>query len=207
MPAKQMAFLIDIERCIFCRSCVIACKLENHVGAEWQRNEVVLLGPDQTKDPAMIPVYMNCQHCEKPACIAACPVEGKAIEKRASDGRVLIKPEKCDGDRFCEYACPYGAIRIAPVKNALGFMVVDKCTFCVHKAGRKPDEPGGNKPACMTKCPSGALDFGTREELLARVKKEGRDMLDLNSHGTGPSNIFLKPIAKRVAWKKRNSPS
>ncbi|MBI4829368.1 MAG: 4Fe-4S dicluster domain-containing protein, partial [Nitrospinae bacterium] len=172
MADNQLAFLVDTERCIFCRSCVIACKLENHVPPQWQRNEVVLIGPDQTKDPAMFPVYMNCQHCEMPACIAACPVEGKAIEKRESDGRVLIKPDKCDGDRFCEYACPYGAIRITNVKNQYGFYVVDKCTFCVHKADGPADAPGGNKPACRTKCPTGALDFGPREELLARVEKE-----------------------------------
>lgn len=204
MADNQLAFLVDTERCIFCRSCVIACKLENHVPPQWQRNEVVLIGPDQTKDPAMFPVYMNCQHCEMPACIAACPVEGKAIEKRESDGRVLIKPEKCDGDRFCEYACPYGAIRITNVKNQYGFYVVDKCTFCVHKADRSADAPGGNKPACMTKCPTGALDFGPREELLARVEKEGREMIDMDTHGQGPSNIFLRPRVKRAGWKKRS---
>jgi anaerobic dimethyl sulfoxide reductase subunit B (iron-sulfur subunit) len=202
MSGKQMAFLVDVEKCIFCRSCVIACKMENHVGVEWQRNEVVLLGPDQTKDPALLPVYMNCQHCEKPACIAACPVEGKAIEKRESDGRVLIKTDVCDGDRFCEFACPYGAIRITPQKNKLGFQIVDKCTYCVHKAGRPEDAPGGNKPACMTKCPTGALEFGVRDELMAKVEKDKRDLLDLNTHGTNPSNIFLRPLSKRSAWKK-----
>lgn len=201
MAKTQMAFLVDIERCIFCRSCVIACKLENHVPHEWQRNEVVMIGPDQTKDPAAFPVYMNCQHCEKPACIAACPVEGKAIEKRESDGRVLIKPELCDGDRFCEFACPYGAIQITPLKNKLGYLIVDKCTYCVHKASLPANTPGGNKPACATKCPSGALDFGDKEEILARVEKDGREIVDMDSHATGPSNIFLKPKAKRGAWK------
>lgn len=201
MAEKQMAFFVDIEKCIFCRSCVIACKLENRVGVGWQRNEVVLLGPDQEKDPAFLPVYMNCQHCENPACIAACPVHGKAIEKRESDGRVLIKPDKCDGDKFCVYACPYSAIQITPKKNKWGYFVVDKCTFCVHKADRPADAPGGNKPACMMKCPTGALDFGVREELLARAEKEGREILDMDTHGTGPSNIFLKPGTRRDGWK------
>ncbi|MBI5814846.1 MAG: 4Fe-4S dicluster domain-containing protein [Nitrospinae bacterium] len=199
---QQMAFLVDTERCMYCRSCVIACKLENHVRAEYQRNEVVLMGPDQSKDPALFPVYMNCQHCEKPACIAACPVEGKAIEKRESDGRVLIIPDKCDGDRFCEFACPYGAIRLSPQKNKYGYLVVDKCTFCVHKVDRQPGAPGGSKPACMMKCPTQALDFGPREELLKRVEAEGRQMIDMDTHGTGPSNIFLKPRPRRSQWKK-----
>lgn len=195
MSKTQYGFLVDTEKCIFCRGCVVACKMENHVGSQWQRNEVVLMGPDQTKSPAMYPVYMNCNHCERPACIAACPVEGKAIEKR-DDGRVLVIPEKCDGDEFCVYACPYGAIRLTPVRNEIGFYVVDKCTYCVHKADRKPTDPGGNKPACATKCPTGAIEFGLREELLKKVKKEGREEMDFDLFNTGPSNIYLKPRGK-----------
>ncbi len=201
MAEKQMAFLIDLERCIFCRSCVIACKLENHVSTEWQRNEVVLIGPDQSKDPSMFPVYMNCQHCENPACIASCPVEGKALEKRESDGRVIVKPEMCDGDLFCVYACPYGALSLTPEKNKLGYFYVDKCTFCIHKADRAEDAIGGNRPACVMKCTTGALDFGELEELEERVEKMGREVIDMDTHGTGPSNIFMQPLPKRSKWK------
>ncbi len=196
--AQKYAFLIDGERCIFCRACVVACKLENHVGSQWQRNDVILIGPDQTKNPAMYPVFMNCQHCERPACIAACPVENKAIEKR-DDGVVIIIPDKCVGDEMCVYACAYGALRLTPHKNKHGYHVVDKCTYCVHKLDRDPDAPGGNSPACVMTCPNRALDFGLRDELLARVKREGREILDIDKYGMGPSNIILKPRPVRMA--------
>jgi len=196
--SQKYAFLIDSERCIFCRACVVACKLENHVGSQWQRNDVILIGPDQTKNPAMYPVFMNCQHCERPACIAACPVENKAIEKR-DDGIVLIIPDKCVGDEMCVYACPYGALRLTPRKNKYGYNVVDKCTYCVHKIDRTSDAPGSNKPACVMTCPNRALDFGLRDELLSRAKREGREILDIDKFGMGPGNIILKPRPVRMA--------
>jgi Fe-S-cluster-containing dehydrogenase component len=196
--AQKYAFLIDAERCIFCRACVVACKVENHVGSQWQRNDVIMLGPDQTKNPAMYSVFMNCQQCEMPACIAACPVENKAIEKR-DDGVVLIIPDKCVGDEMCVYACPYGALRLTPRKNKYGYNVVDKCTYCVHKLERDPDAPGSNQPACVMTCPMKALEFGMRDELLARVKREGREILNIDKYGLGSSNIILKPRPVRVA--------
>ena len=198
MAETQYAFLVDPEKCIFCRSCVAACKLENHVGSTWQRNEVVLMGPDLAKAPPMYPVFMNCQHCELPACVAACPVVGKALEKREEDGRVLVKPEHCDGDEFCVHACPYGAIRLTPNKNNHSYYVVDKCTYCVHKISRKATDPGGNQPACTTKCPTGAIRFGTKKEFEALVEKEGREEMDIDLNFTGPSNIFLKPRGKEA---------
>lgn len=193
MVEKQYGFLVDPEKCIFCRGCVAACKLENHVGFSWQRSEVILMGPDLAKAPPMYPVYMNCQHCEFPACIAACPVEGKAIEKREKDGRVLVKPEMCDGDEFCVHACPYGATRLTPNKNSKTYYVVDKCTYCVHKADRSVSDPGGNQPACVTKCPTGAIRFGITEEFEALAEEDERELMDVDLNFTGPSNVFLKP--------------
>jgi Fe-S-cluster-containing dehydrogenase component len=198
--AQKYAFLVDGGKCIFCRACVVACKLENHVSSQWQRNDMILLGPDQTKDPAMYPVFMNCQQCENPPCVASCPVEGKAIEKR-EDGVVLIKQDKCLGDEMCVYACPYGALRLTPVKNKFGYNVVDKCTYCVHKLDRDPNAPGSNRPACVMACPTNAIEFGLRDALLDRVKKEGREILDVDPFGAGPSNIFLKPIPRRQSWE------
>lgn len=194
--AQKYAFLVDPGRCIFCRACVVACKLENHVGSQWQRNDVVLIGPDQSKNPAAYAVFMNCQQCEFPPCIAACPVEGKAIEKR-DDGIVLLKVDKCEGDEMCVYACPYGAWRLAPDKNELGYNIVDKCTFCVHKLDRKPTDPGGNRPACVMTCPTNAIEFGLRDELLAKAKASGRELLDIDPFGVGASNLFLKPLPVR----------
>ena len=85
--------MVDLEKCIRCRSCERACKLENiqeqsdpadsHKSPTfWQRLEVVQVGPEKESKLPIFNVYMGCNHCEYPACIASCPVKGKAIEKR-----------------------------------------------------------------------------------------------------------------------------
>lgn len=193
---QKYAFLVDPGKCIFCRSCVVACKTENHVGAQWQRNDVVLIGPDQSKNPAAYAVFMNCQHCEFPPCIAACPVDGKALEKR-DDGIVVFKKDRCQGNQMCIVACPYGAIRLTPNKTKYGYFYSDKCTFCVHKRDRDASDPGGNRPACVMSCPTDAIEFGLRDELLQKVAESGRETMDLDLFGTGPSNIYLKPLPVR----------
>lgn|SRR5574341_445741 len=199
--AQKYAFKIDPSRCTFCRACVAACKMENNVGVQWSRNDMILIGPDQTKDPAMYPVFMNCQQCEHPACVAACPAKGKAIKKR-EDGIVLIDTEHCVGDELCVYACPYGALRLTPVKNSHGYFTVDKCTFCAHKLDRPADAPGGNRPACAMACPTNAIEFGPRDRILDEVKRERREPFELNLFGLGPSSVFLKPLPRRAAWDK-----
>ncbi len=199
--AQKYAFLVDPSKCTFCRACVVACKLENRVGSQWTRNDVVVVGPDQEKDPPVYAVFMNCMQCENPPCIAACPVEGKGLEKRA-DGIVLVKPNSCAGNQFCVQACPYGALRLTPTRNAHGYEIVDKCTYCAHKLDRPADAPGGNRPACAQACPTNAIEFGLRDELLAKVTREGRATFDIDFNDVGPGNIILKPRATREAWAK-----
>ena len=206
MANKQLAMLFDLDKCIYCRSCVFACKLENNIPHEWQRNDVMLVGPDMEKDPVAFAMYMNCNHCEQPACIASCPVPGKAIHKREEDGLVLIDKEKCIGCWMCVKGCPYGVPRPSTVKNSKGNLVADKCTFCVHKSerpariewGERPDDAGAQwAPACSSKCPGRVMTFGDREELLKRVAASGREVLDINFFGINPSNIYLKPLARK----------
>jgi Fe-S-cluster-containing dehydrogenase component len=190
--AQKYAFLVDGGKCIMCRACVVACKVENHVGAQWTRNDIILIGPDQSKNPPAYAVFMNCQHCEFPPCVAACPVEGKALEKR-EDGVVLFKRDKCQGNQMCVVACPFGAIRLTPEQSKYGYYQSDKCTFCVHKLDRPADAPGSNRPACAMACPTNAIEFGERDSLLDKVAKMDREVLDIDLFGVGPSNIFLKP--------------
>jgi len=97
-----------------------------------------------------------CNHCEHPACLAACPMSditkmedsNNVITKRASDGVVLLNVEKCIGCRYCEAACPYGAPQFNPVTKK-----VEKCTFCVHRIDQNL------LPACVTTCVGDALEM------------------------------------------------
>ena len=160
---KRFQAEFDLDKCIYCRSCVFACKLENHIPHEWQRNDVVMVGPDMDKDPVGFAMYMNCNHCEHPACIASCPVPGKAIHKREEDGLVLVDKEKCIGCWSCVKACPYGVPRPTNVKNSKGDFVVDKCTFCHHRVTQ------GLVPACVQTCVGRSRIFGDINDPASEV--------------------------------------
>ncbi|MCP4132348.1 MAG: 4Fe-4S dicluster domain-containing protein [bacterium] len=110
MPRYGM--VINLSRCIGCRSCAVACKIHNSIppGTWWHRVETP--GSDQHMIPSgsypnvsesFLPV--PCMHCDNPACVGVCPV--KATWSR-EDGVVLVDYERCIGCRYCMTACPYG---------------------------------------------------------------------------------------------------
>jgi anaerobic dimethyl sulfoxide reductase subunit B (iron-sulfur subunit) len=94
---------------------------------------------------------MACNHCEKPVCGLSCPV--KAISKR-EDGIVFVDTGACIGCRYCEWACPYTALRFDARTNT-----VSKCDFCYDAID------AGGTPSCVAACPQRALDFGDLAEL------------------------------------------
>ncbi|MHB1123002.1 MAG: 4Fe-4S dicluster domain-containing protein [Ramlibacter sp.] len=170
---RQLAMMVDLERCLGCRSCEISCQIEN--GATRRRNKVVCLEPREGSRLTFM--SMPCMHCEKPACRQACPTG--AISKREKDGVVLINQSKCIGCRFCSWACPYGAMGFDEER-----MVADKCTYCAHRLDR------GEAPACVSKCPGHALSFGKSEDLRIQAKSQGRALMDIDA-GTNPSTFYL----------------
>jgi Fe-S-cluster-containing dehydrogenase component len=176
---SQYTIMVDLERCIGCKSCEAACKLENGVPMGRYRTKVMWVNPQGGNK--LYFVSMPCMHCANPACKESCPVG--AITKRPGDGIVLLDKERCIGCRYCSWACPYGA---------MGFdennMVADKCTYCAHRLARE------EQPACVTKCPGHALSFGRKDELLARASSEGRKQRDINIGKAGPSTFYLERL-------------
>ena len=111
---------------------------------------------------------MQCQQCDNPPCVKACPV--KATWKEP-DGIVVIDYDWCIGCRYCMAACPYWARhfnwtepqipaeQLNPATNYLGNRprmkgVVEKCHFCTQRTRK------GRQPACQEACPTGARVFG-----------------------------------------------
>ncbi|RMF72688.1 MAG: 4Fe-4S dicluster domain-containing protein [Planctomycetota bacterium] len=142
----QVGWIIDLTRCIGCRSCAVACKAENNTPLRTDWRAVVERERGTFPNVRREFISLACNHCDEPACLKSCPVD--AITKRASDGVVLIDRDKCNGCRYCVGACPYGAPRIDTETNK-----VTKCTACFHRL----DE--GLEPACATTCLTGALQF------------------------------------------------
>jgi tetrathionate reductase subunit B len=155
---KRYAFVIEVDRCIDCKACMVACKVENQVPIGHHRNWVEA-APLQGAFPTLEQDYVpgNCMHCEAPPCVQVCPT---AASYQRADGLVLIDQDKCIGCRFCISACPYNARYYDDARG-----VVDKCSACVHRLDV------GQPPACVETCVGGARHFGDLNDPNSDVAK------------------------------------
>jgi Fe-S-cluster-containing dehydrogenase component len=107
---------------------------------------------DRAHSVQTVPVV--CMHCEQPTCAEVCPAD--AI-KRTGDGVVQsARKPRCIACGNCVLACPFGVPEVY-----LDRQVMMKCDMCYDRTSV------GKRPMCATVCPSQALFFGTREELMA----------------------------------------
>ena len=177
----RLSLMIDLERCIGCKSCEVACKQEHGLGPGEFRNKVVWLGDPAA--PGLDFLTVTCQHCERPACLRACPVNPKAIIKDPDTGVVRVLEDRCTGCGECVVACPYGA---------MGYDAIDhhsvKCDLCHDR------RQVGKGPACASVCPGYAISFGERSDHLARAAKEGRTPRDHDHFLMGPATVYLDKI-------------
>jgi len=120
----RMKFLCDVDRCIDCNGCVVACKEGHQVPVGVNRRKVITINEGK---PGEKSISIACMHCSDAPCIAVCPVS--ALYQR-EDGIVLVNKDICIGCGYCFFACPFGAPQF-PKGNAFGARgVMDKCTFC-----------------------------------------------------------------------------
>lgn len=146
---SERQFYIDPSRCIGCNACVQACaECDTHPGVSMIHLELVQRADTVQTTPIV------CMHCDEPACAMVCPAD--AI-KRTPDGVVQssLKP-RCIGCTNCVFACPFGV-----PKYDVEVDQMMKCDMCYDRTSI------GLKPMCATVCPSGALFYGTPEELAA----------------------------------------
>ncbi len=172
---------IDVNKCIGCARCVVACKTENDVPDDpeffntWieryvirPNGEVEVDSPnggidgfppldEETDLRRSFFVPKLCNHCASPPCVQVCPVGATFT---TVDGVVLVDDEYCIGCRYCIQACPYGARWMHPEKH-----VAAKCTFCYHRV------VDGLVPACVEVCPTGARIFGEVERLATPLAR------------------------------------
>lgn len=135
--------------------------------------------PEQVPEDGAFYFPVQCQQCEKPACVKACPVRATY---RDPNGIVVIDYNWCIGCRMCQLACPYWARRfnwgepelpnedMNPKTHYLGNRprmvgVMEKCTFCLQRVR------DGRYPACVEACPVGARKFGNLLDPESEVRK------------------------------------
>ncbi len=175
------AMLIDTTRCIGCRACQNACKSWNNLPAapstfsDSGSNPRFLSSKDftriifrETDNPqggvAWYFIKRQCMHCNDPACASACPV-GALI--KLDSGPVVYDDSRCIGCRYCMMACPF---QVPKFQWEAAVPYIRKCTFCADR------QAVGLQPACVTTCPTGALLFGDRQDLVA----EGWNRIRIN---------------------------
>ena len=159
---KQSGFVVDVSRCMGCRTCAVACKDAHNLPVGLNLRRVLEEASGSWRQDRMTGAWhqdvrawyvsIACNHCENPACVKVCPT--KAHYKRAEDGLVVIDRDKCIGCGMCAQACPYGAPQLD--EKARKMMKCDGCLDRLEKGGA---------PICVEACPQRAISFGEISEL------------------------------------------
>ena len=152
------SILVDITKCVGCRSCEQACKQIHGfpLDTEAKLSPTALTVIEERGDKF---VRRMCMHCQEPACASVCLVG--ALKKTAA-GPVTYDGSKCIGCRYCIVACPFSVPRYEWSKLV---PYVKKCDMCAER------QANGEQPACVEACPTGASISGSREEMLIEAEK------------------------------------
>ncbi len=170
---EGVAMLVDVTKCVSCWWCYAACKNYNNLPET--------IKPDPEQPPPLSPDVWTtlhpvkkgdgwvsrkqaCNHCTDAACVEVCPTGALSYNEM---GFVQYDKDKCSGCGYCVEFCPFGVPQLEGNKIT-GVAVMDKCTFCQDRVAN------GEQPACAAACPTGAIKFGKRTELV----QEGRERVD-----------------------------
>ena len=175
----KKGFIFDINKCVGCQACVVACQIENYTVSAIPWREVSVSNIDMHPDIPLFDVSMACNHCEDAPCMKFCPA--LAYTRDEATGAVLHEEDHCIGCKYCTWVCPYDAPKYNPVKG-----VVEKCNLCVQRVSQDL------KTACASACPVGALDFGFID-------------IEPNNDVNGFSEVGIKPGIKMIPLRKKEA--
>lgn len=222
----RRGWVIDLEKCIGCRSCMVSCKQHNGQppGTWWNRvftpgSKEHMVAPEKGKE-YFLPV--TCQHCANPPCVKVCPVDATY---KSEDGAVLIDFERCIGCRYCIAACPYGVRQFnweEPQKALDRVGYNENYAYGYPKEFRKDGrlvympvrfkgvtekchfcvhyQAEGLEPACVRGCPGKARyvgDLDDPESIVSRLIKDRDGFNLIPEKGTKPSCYYLPPKRKQ----------
>ncbi|MEJ2056736.1 MAG: 4Fe-4S dicluster domain-containing protein [Desulfofustis sp.] len=209
--ATNRGVLVDLTRCIGCRSCERACSREHNLPAPPVDDYFDILegypetAPRRTDHTAFTvvnrysskqsdhPLFrkIQCNHCLEPACLTACFVNAYT---KTPEGAVTYNPDVCVGCRTCMVACPF-SIPAFKYDSAFGAQIM-KCNFCFDTRLSK-----NRLPACVEACPMEALTFGRRNDLLRVARKRigenpnhYQNYIYGENEAGGTSWLYLSPV-------------
>ena len=190
----SVAKLIDVSKCIGCKACQSACLEWNDMREPVGVNDGTYGNPDLTPNMFTLMRFTEwvnpenntlewlirkdgCMHCEDPGCLKACPAPGAIV--KYSNGIVDFVHENCIGCGYCVKGCPFNIPRISKTDHK-----AYKCTLCSDRVAV------GQGPACAKACPTHAIVFGTKDEMMKHA--EGR-IKDLKSRGFANAGVYDPP--------------
>jgi formate dehydrogenase iron-sulfur subunit len=184
-----VAKLIDVSKCIGCKACQTACMEWNDLRDEIGYNTGVYDNPHDLTEHSWTVMrfaeYDNpdgnlewlirkdgCMHCEDPGCLKACPSPGAIVQY--TNGIVDFHQENCIGCGFCIAGCPFDIPRLSQKDRR-----VYKCTLCSDRVAV------GQEPACVKTCPTGAIVFGTKEDMKQHAAERIEDLKERGFQNAG----------------------
>lgn len=229
-PIPRWGMVVDLNRCVGCQTCTIACKHANDTlpGVQWRR----VLDVEQGTYPDVQREFLvtGCQHCAEPPCVPVCPT---GATRQRADGLVTMDYDLCLGCAYCAVACPYQARTIVhdqqwfygrdtlqeqAVAHRERLGVAQKCTFCVERVDEGIEEgylPGVDldyTPACSASCIASAIHFGDFNDPGSNVSRLVTDHASFQMHahlGTDPQIKYLyetPAVPGRENPKRRTDP-
>ncbi len=185
---EEVAKLIDVTTCIGCKACQVACSEWNDLRDDIGINHGVYDNPiDLTADSWTVMRFAEteengklewlirkdgCMHCTDPGCLKACPSPGAIIQYE--NGIVDFHQENCIGCGYCIAGCPFNIPRISKKDNR-----AYKCSLCSDRVAV------GQEPACVKTCPTGAIQFGTKNDMKLVAEKRIEDLQNRGYQNAG----------------------
>jgi formate dehydrogenase iron-sulfur subunit len=186
----EVAKLIDVSTCIGCKACQAACMEWNDVRDKVGTTQGVYDNPPDLSAASWTIMRFSefreggrlewlirkdgCMHCQEPGCLKACPAPGAIIQY--SNGIVDFHEENCIGCGYCITGCPFDIPRLSREDGK-----VYKCTLCSDRVAV------GMEPACIKACPTGALQFGTKEQMREYANER---IADLKMRGFSKAGLY-----------------
>ena len=187
---EEVAKLIDVSKCIGCKACQSACMEWNDLRDEIGVNVGVYDNPPDLSEHSWTLMRFTefeendklewlirkdgCMHCVDPGCLKACPAPGAIVQY--ANGIVDFISENCIGCGYCIKGCPFDIPRISRQDSK-----AYKCTLCSDRVSV------GLEPACVKACPTGALLFGSKEDMVEHAEER---IVDLKERGYEQAGLY-----------------
>lgn len=197
----EVAKLIDVTTCIGCKACQVSCSEWNDIRADVGSNIGVYDNPtdldakawtvmrfSETEENGKLEWLIRkdgCMHCSDPGCLKSCPSPGAIVQFK--NGIVDFHQENCIGCGYCVTGCPFNVPRISKDDGK-----AYKCSLCSDRVAV------GQEPSCVKTCPTGAISFGSKEDMkdvaatrIANLKERGYANAGLyDPQGVGGTHVM-----------------